>query len=476
MDRKKKKGTLLKKLLITYSISILISFAVLGLLLMNFFDRYFIESKKQLLIEQGKRIASDIVLAYYTGVHDKESLDNNLMVLDTFLNARIWLVDEKGTVLLVSGENEDGGLGKTIDISKLRSLYRGYYLIERGRFSNMLKEHSLTVGYPIFLGEQFKGGVFIHASLSELQKTLRDIYKITIGVILAAMLLTNIGLYLQIRRISRPLREVSEAARKIASGEFQKRLKIETNDEIEELGISFNHMAESLEKIEENRANLVANISHDLRTPMTSVIGFVEGILDGTIPPESHKKYMGIILEESKRLVKITNEILELSNMQQGAVAFDKASFEFYEAVRRRLISFEKRITDKRLRVELILEGERSYVYSDRVYLDRVLQNLLDNAVKFTPDGGSISIKAYEESDKLKLEIENTSEAIEAAELRKLWDRFHKGDASRGKHKSGFGLGLAIVREIISQLDEDITVESREGCVKFTFTVAKARE
>ncbi|MFZ5351327.1 MAG: sensor histidine kinase [Bacillota bacterium] len=464
-------STLFRKLLITYGVTIIVSFILLAVLLMNFLDRYFVESKKQLLFEQGKTIANDIVLAYYTGVRDRQSLNNNLMILDTYLNARIWLVDEEGTVLLVSGENEDGGLGKSIDADKLRSLYRGYQILERGRFGSMLKEYSLTVGYPIFIGESFKGGVLIHASLAELQRTLRDVYKITIGTILISMLFAYTGLFFQIKRISKPLKEISEASRKIASGEFQKRLRIDTDDEIEELGRSFNHMAESLEKIEENRANLVANISHDLRTPMTSIIGFIEGILDGTIPEENHKKYLNIILEESKRLVKITNDILELSNMQQGAVSFSKAVFELNEAIRRRLISFEKRIMEKKLDVELVLDNDKNYVYSDSIYIDRVLQNLLDNAVKFSPEGGKISIRSYSDNSKVKVEIMNNGADINEAELKKIWERFHKGDPSRGRHKSGFGLGLAIVKEIIHQLDEEIRVESNDGFVKFTFTI-----
>jgi signal transduction histidine kinase len=281
-------------------------------------------------------------------------------------------------------------------------------------------------------------------------------------------------LYIQIRRISNPLREISEAAKVIAGGEFQKRLDINTGDEIEELGRSFNNMAESLEKIEENRRNLIANISHDLRSPMTSIRGFIEGMIDGTIPEDKREHYLNIVLDESKRLIKITNELLELSSMQQGSLEIRKEAFELNETIRRKIIAYEKGITEKNLNVTFSMSEEKSFVVSDQGLIERVISNLMDNAVKYTPAMGSIDIRTFAKEGKLMVEVVNTGESISAEELNKVWERFHKGDASRGIHKGGYGLGLSIVKEIISQLDERIWVSSGEGFVKFIFTVEKA--
>jgi signal transduction histidine kinase len=281
-------------------------------------------------------------------------------------------------------------------------------------------------------------------------------------------------LYIQIRRISDPLREISEAAKVISGGEFQKRLDINTGDEIEELGRSFNNMAESLEKIEENRRNLIANISHDLRSPMTSIRGFIEGLLDGTIPEEKREHYLNIVLGESKRLITMTNQLLELNNMQQGKLEIREEAFELNESIRRKLIAYEKQITEKGLNVTLHMQEEKSYAASDQGLIERVLSNLIDNAVKFTPEKGSIDIRTYENNKSICVDISNTGTSIGAEELKRVWNRFHKGDASRGVYKGGYGLGLAIVKEIISQLGEKISVSSGEDFVKFSFTIKRA--
>lgn len=468
------KNTILKRLFITYGIAIIIGFAILALALLKIYDQYFIENRKELLYEQGRKVAEEAAAVLYLGNPNSRGLANDLQVLDKFLNAHIWVVNNDGTVVAVSGSNEEQLLGRRVEEKELMALAGGQSIDTRGDFYGMLEEPSLTVGYPVFVNNRFAGGVLVHASLMEIQKNFREIYKLTLWAILISVAIAYGILYIQIRRISNPIRELSEAAKIIAGGEFQKRLDINTGDEIEELGRSFNNMAESLEKIEENRRNLIANISHDLRSPMTSIRGFIEGIVDGTIPEEKRGHYLNIVLEESKRLIKITNELLELNNMQQGRLKIRKEAFELNETIRRKLLSFEKGITEKKLNVTFSMYEEKSPVSSDQLLIERVLSNLVDNAVKFTPENGSIEIKTSENGDRVSVEVINTGAEISAEELNRVWERFHKGDASRGMYKSGYGLGLAIVKEIISQLEERIWVSSGEGYVKFTFTIRKA--
>ncbi|ATW23701.1 sensor histidine kinase [Candidatus Formimonas warabiya] len=466
--------TIFKRLFLTYGITLIIGFGILALLLLQLFNQYFIETKKQLLMDQGKKIRQEIVLGLYTGQLDQKKLFDDLQILDKFLNARIWLVDSQGVIFGVSGPHEEKYLGKKIDGKQLLPLFQGKSIFEKGTFGGKLEEPSLTVGYPIFWKNLFKGGILIHASLPEVQKTFADIYRLTVWAILLSGLIAYGILYIQIRKISQPLKEISEAAKIIADGEFQKRLSIETGDEIEELGKSFNHMAESLEKIEENRRNLVANISHDLRTPMTSIRGFIEGIVDGTIPQEEHQHYLNVVLEESKRLIKMTNDLLELSNIQQGQVEVRKQAFELHETIRRKLISFEKLITEKNLGVTLILYADQVRVFADPLFVERILSNLLDNAVKFTPEKGNIVIRTSDDHERVRVEIENSGVNISDAEVKKIWERFHKGDSSRGKYKTGFGLGLAIVKEMVGRMEERIWAESGQGKLKVIFTVQKA--
>ncbi|HYE81456.1 MAG TPA: HAMP domain-containing sensor histidine kinase [Clostridia bacterium] len=463
-----------KKLFITYGIAIIIGFGILALALLRLLDQFFVENRKELLYEQGRKVAEEAAAVLYLGNPNSRNLRNDLQVLDKFLNAHIWVVNSEGTIIAVSGSKEERLLGEKLEEGKLNDLAMGESIESRGSLGGMLSEPSLTVGYPVFVNNRFSGGVLVHASLLEIQKSFREAYKLALWAILVSVAVAYGILYIQIRRISNPLREISEAAKVIAGGEFQKRLNINTGDEIEELGKSFNNMAESLEKIEDNRRNLIANISHDLRSPMTSIRGFIEGIIDGTIPEDKREHYLNIVLDESKRLIKITNELLELSNMQQGSLEIRKEAFELNETIRRKLIAYEKGITEKKLNVTFCMHEEKTFVLSDQGLIERVLSNLIDNAVKFTPEKGSIEIRTTEKEDSISLEITNTGASISPEELNRVWERFHKGDASRGIYKGGYGLGLAIVKEIISQLDEKIRVSSGEDFVKFTFTVKKA--
>lgn len=468
------KNSIRKRLFITYGIAIIIGFSILALSLLKLFDQYFIESRKELLYEQGRKVAKEAASVLYLGSANSRSLVNDLQILDKFLNAHIWVVNSDGIVVAVSGSNEEHLLGRRIEEGEVNTLAAGQSLEVQGSFNGMLSQHSLTVGYPVFVNNRFAGGVLVHASMLEVQKNFREVYRLALGAILASVAVAYGILYIQIKRISDPLREISEAAKVIAGGEFQKRLYINTGDEIEELGKSFNNMAESLEKIEENRRNFLANISHDLRSPMTSIRGFIEGIVDGTIPEDKRDHYLNIVLEESKRLIKITNELLELNNMQQSRLKINKDVFELNETIRRKLISFEKAITEKKLDVVFTMFEEKSQVLSDQVLIERVLSNLMDNAVKFTPPKGSIEIKTTAKDNKILVEVANTGASVSPEELNKIWERFHKGDASRGMHRGGYGLGLAIVKEIMIQLEERIWVSSGEGRIKFVFTIEKA--
>lgn len=469
------KKSIFKKLFITYGITIILGFGILALVLMKLFSQYFIDTKKDLLLEYGQKITQDIAVGIYSGRLDMQTLNEDLKILDKFLDARIWIIDKEGSIVGVSGSKEEQYLGQKVDNGRLSQLYRGKSIIETGNFGGKFKETVLTVGYPIFYQDIFEGAVLVHAAMPGIQKTFRDVYNMTILAMAFSGLLAYGILYFQIKRISEPLSEISKAAKVISGGEFQKRLEIKTGDEIEELAKSFNDMAQSLEKIEENRRNLLANISHDLRSPMTSIKGFVGGIMDGTIPPDMQEHYLGIVMDECQRLIKMTNEILELNNIQQGKVEINKTDFELNEMIRRKLINFEKDITAKNLDVLLNFHDEITHVNADRAMMERVLTNLMDNAVKFTQENGSINLRTREEKNKVIVEIINTGVNIGDKELKSMWERFHKGDTTRGIYKSGFGLGLAIVKEMISLQGEKVWADSSDGSVRFSFTIEKTK-
>ncbi|SHI84381.1 sensor histidine kinase [Lutispora thermophila] len=469
------KKSIFQKLFITYGITIILGFGILALVLMKLFSQYFIDSKKDLLLEYGQKITQDIAIGLYSGRLDRETLIEDLKILDKFLDARIWIIDRNGMIFGVSGTNEEQYLGQQVDNTRLGILYRGRNIIETGNFGGKFREPVLTVGYPIFYNDEFEGAVLVHASMPGIQKSFRDIYNITILAIIFSGLFAYVILYFQIKRISMPLMEISKAAKVISGGEFQKRLEIKTGDEIEELAKSFNDMAESLEKIEENRRNFIANISHDLRSPMTSIKGFVGGIMDGTIPPEMQGHYLNIVMDECQRLIKMTNELLELNNIQQGKVEVNKTNFELNEMLRRKLINFENEITKKNIDVMLKLHDDSTLVNADKAMMERIITNLLDNAVKFTEENGYISLRTREEKSKVVVEIINTCENVDEIEIKNMWERFHKGDQTRGIYKSGFGLGLSIVKEMIILQGEKIWADKLDGAIRFSFTIGKAK-
>ena len=210
------------------------------------------------------------------------------------------------------------------------------------------------------------------------------------------------------------------------------------------------------------RRDFIANISHELRSPITSIRGFVEGMLDGTIPPEKHEYYLNVVLDESKRLTRLISDVLDLSRLESGEFSLKMDTFELNELIRIIIIRFENEIEAKKLNVNVVLAGENMYVIGDRDRIGQVISNLLDNAIKFTPEGGSINIKTKVNGKKIVVSIGDTGVGIPENELKLIWDRFHMVDKSRTQ-KKGTGLGLSIVRQILNQHGESIWVESTVG-------------
>ena len=283
--------------------------------------------------------------------------------------------------------------------------------------------------------------------------------------------------YYSSKRQSQPLREIAAAARRFALGDFSARVaNTGRNDEIGELTESFNMMAEYLEKSEQLRSEFVANLSHELKTPMTTISGFADGILDGTIPKEDEDHYLAIISSETKRLSRLVRQMLEMSRIQ----SVDKASllsrsFDFSEVIMRTLLNFETKITERGLDVDAQLPEENMLVRGDEDSYTQVVYNLLDNAIKFAAPGTALGVSLWKQGGKAYVSVSNRGETISPEELPFLFDRFRKADKSRSMDRDGYGLGLAIVKTILNNHGEDVTVTSRDGLTEFIFT-AKLKE
>ena len=242
---------------------------------------------------------------------------------------------------------------------------------------------------------------------------------------------------------------------------------------MEDLALAFNNMASSLQKSEYQRQEFVANVSHELKTPMTTISGYIDGILDGTIPPERQDHYLRIVSDETKRLSRLVRSMLDISQLQkeEGIPEEKKMHFDLEECAGMVLITFEKKINDKNLEVDVDFPEHPVYTMANRDYITQVIYNLLDNAVKFCPEKGTLGLKIRESDSKAYISITNTGDTIPPEELPLVFDRFHKLDKSRSKNRDGWGLGLYIVKTIVCSHGENISVSSKDGKTEFTFTM-----
>ena len=293
------------------------------------------------------------------------------------------------------------------------------------------------------------------------------------GVFFAALLVTLI----YSRHMAKPLDEMAAASRKFARGDFSVRVK-QTEDPSDEMGAlidSFNKMADSLEQSEQRRSEFIANISHELRTPMTTIAGFADGILDGTIPPEDERKYLVSIRDETRRLSRLVKDMLGVSQVRARAADPSRRTvFDISELILQTLLSFESRATKKDLDVDPQLPDNPILVRADKDAITQVIYNLLDNAVKFASPGSCLVLKLYKDNGKAYVSIKDYGETIPPDDLPFIFDRFHKSDRSRSMDKDGVGLGLYLVKTILNSHDEDIAVRSEDGMTEFVFTLPLA--
>lgn len=387
----------------------------------------------------------------------------------------IMLSDADGTLLLCRGE-QTGRLhvGEMLPMQDLELVLGGQSVQGTDSFGGAFDEAMVVHAYPLADDGQVWGVLLICADSSD----WRDLRDSTVQVIVAAslwvMLAALIATYFITERIVTPLKEMSRAAKSFAAGKFDVRVPVHGNDEVADLARAMNNMAQSLEALDNMRTSFMANVSHDLRTPMTTISGFIDGILDGVIPADQQTYYLGIVSEEVKRLSRLVSQLLDLSRIQAGDRKFVSAPFDICEVSRLILISFEQKIDQKRLDVEFECEQENMYVFADRDAMYQIVYNLVDNAVKFSKERGvlRISLDTVKKGQKVRIRVYNQGQGIAKEDLPYVFERFYKSDKSRGLDKKGVGLGLYISKTIVEAHNESITVDSVHGeWCEFTFTL-----
>ena len=464
-------NTIFRKQFALYAATLVASFALIALGLVSLFQNYFVQKTSDTLVEQGKRLAASYVRTMYMPTISGETqLQNDVAMLGQ-LGANCIFVNQDAAVIAKTSNITGVTYGDILVSPNVRAvLESGEIMRTQGTLGGLFSENVLTVGYPIFVdsirGQRLLiGAVLMNAPMTEVQQTTKDVIRMTVLCLLAALAFSFVLLFLTSKKITKPIFQINEAAKVIAAGDFEKRLNVKSRDEVGQLAQSFNNMAESLDNQERSRREFIANISHDLRSPLTSMRGFLTAIMDGTIPPEGRDKYLQIVLDESERLTKLANDILDINKIQSLEIELLQKELDINELIRKTVIMFEPHITSKQISLSLQFADERSPVRADEEKIQRVLYNLLDNAVKFTEAYGHIQVEtlANPREGKVVVCVRDDGRGMAAEESKHVFERFFKADTSRGEDKKGSGLGLAIVRAFVKAHGEDIWLETEFG-------------
>lgn len=423
------------------------------------------------LYQEANLIASNYLPSYFTDNTTSWAVHSQLNAMRIYLDASLWFVEADGT-LITASNLENTAAPERIDGFDPAETGGKQYLT--GEYHGYFQEEVMTVIAPVIQGFQTKGYLLVHQPVSALESRCTRMmipFYITLTVIFMLSSIFLLGFHYFIYR---PLSLITEAATQYASGNLDYEIPVYTQDEMGYLSASLNYMSAQLGDMEDYQKKIVANVSHDFRSPLTSIRGYVEAMTDGTIPPELHEKYLNIILFETERLTDLTNDLLTLNEFDTKELLLDKTRFDIQEMIKNTAASFEGVCTEKRVSIELLLLPEQTFVFADSRKIQQVLYNLIDNAIKFSENDDSVKIEVIQKGGKIFVSVKDTGIGIPKREINKIWERFYKSDASRGKDKKGTGLGLSIVREAILAHDEHINVISTEGVgTEFIFSLAR---
>ena len=437
----------------------------------------FLEDTTVSQLRQDAQVVANLASAYgVDGNLTSRELMLNLDIVSQITQADVVICNNQGYIILCSGNltgcDHDGW---QLNQEYLDKVYENNGYSATGTIRNLYSEERYVVSAPIVSGEEHLGIVMVSTPTAGTRVVLDKIGNIFTTAAVFVVLVAVLGVTAFARRESKPLKELANAATAFGHGELDARVKIDedSSEEMEELALAFNNMASSLQKSEYQRQEFVANVSHELKTPMTTISGYVDGILDGTIPPDKSRQYLQLVSDETKRLSRLVRSMLDISRLQDagGIPEEQKVRFDLTECAGQVLISFEQKITGKDLDVQVDLPEHPVYTQANEDQITQVIYTLVDNAVKFSPQGGTLELTVKEGGTKAYVSVSNQGETIPPEELPLVFDRFHKIDKSRSKNRDSWGLGLYIVKTIVCSHGENISVTSRDGKTTFTFTL-----
>ena len=462
-----KRKSLLYKLIIINAIILGFILHFLAFALSLWFKGNFFDEKKTLFENTGSYLSEEV------SFYNKDKSEVRLKKLKDVtgmagisIDANIVIVDENN-IKSISSNNKKNSDNIIVSEDNIK-------LLKQGKYIEYINNYYYTYLYPVIDSEKFEGYIMMTSPLSEINSKLNKIYLIIWGSSICTILFSIIVISLFTKTfIINPLAELNNIAKKFANGEVDKRVKIRSDDEIGQLARSFNVMAESLEKVEHNRRDFISNVSHELRSPITSIKGFIAGIIDGVIPKNKEHEYLERAYSEIQRLTRLINDLLDLSTVSSGKLKFNIKKVDINELVRRCIINNERKLKEKGIILDVDMNDGKCLVNSDEDKIIQVVTNLLDNSIKYCEYKGIIKLRVYQKNNKVLVEIYNNGPKLTEEEKIHIWDRFYKSDKSR-TNKDSTGLGLPIVKMILKEMGEDVWAEndSKIG-VKFIFTLSK---
>lgn len=462
--------TLYLKLILAYIIFGLFGFIMVSTFASSMTLEHLKREKAEDLYREATLIANTYATDLYNNQVSLDTVQKQINAISTYIGAKIWIINPSGRFILDSSEPISVDEERVVENFDSTITLGSYYTT--GDFFGYFDEKVLSVYAPIANEYTVKGYVVLHIPMKELESSKEGLLSISYLLMILLFLLSLIILLFFTEFVYIPIKRITEATEHYAAGDMDYELSLDSDDELGYQAAVLSYMAQKVANAEDDQKKFVANVSHDFRSPLTSIRGYLEAMLDGTIPPEMHEKYLNVVLNETERLTKLTNGLLSLNNLSTKGMILEKSIFDINIVIKRVLESFEGTLQKKKISVDLVLTGEELLVEADLDKIQQVLYNLLDNAIKFSHQDSVIKIETTEKHNKVFVSVKDSGIGIPKESLKLIWDRFYKTDLSRGKDKKGTGLGLAITKEIIKAHGENINVISTEGVgTEFIFSL-----
>lgn len=519
--KKELSRTIFTKYLAVTSLTLILGFILLGVLITDFVSRRWESEQQELLAENARSVSASASryferttvpsddpnelpqVTYSISENYIDNLRTAIIVIGESIQSDVFIVSAQGEVLICSedmqvpitedGAADDGETGEdnqneaTVDETDEKAEtetvchHRGRLpagLVEQaartaeyrttGTLSDIYSDDHFIVGIPVMAKNEYNEDeivafVFAASSAQSVKAFRNDVVRVVAIVIIAAAAVSLIAVYMITYQQVRPLRQMAHTVARFATGDYGARVRYKSSNEVGQLAQAFNEMAEAIAASEKMHRSFIANVSHELKTPMQTISGFIDGILDGTIPPDKQSQYLRIVSTETKRLARLVRSMLSLSRIDSGEMKLNISKFNITDTVFTTLLSFEQKIDEKRIEILGMEDLHQMYVKGDQDLIHQVVYNLVENAVKFTNEGGYIKIRIRQRANDMYVTIRNSGMGIPSTDLTHIFDRFYKTDKSRSQDKTGVGLGLYIVKTIITLHGGKIEARSEEG-------------